>query len=110
EQSRNTARHALKLTDDLKRQNRLVADQQSLVDDRKKNVVAAQRELEDHQTLTAKKLTELRRMSDEVFDLRVRVRNATVANQGFEREIRTLEGQRWLPFVGNLYLLNREER
>jgi hypothetical protein len=109
EQARLTARRVDRLTADLARENKRVADQQILVNQRNKNVADAETELAMYQATTAKKLTELRRMSDDVFRIRVAVRDATVLNQEHERTIRQLEGQRWLPFVGNLFLLNREE-
>ena len=110
EQAKHSARHAEKLKDDVEREKRLVADQQVVVNTRRQNVADAQAELKEYQDTTAKKLKELRQMSDDVFRIRVAVRDATVLNQEHERTIRRLEGQRWLPFVGNLYLLNRVER
>jgi hypothetical protein len=110
EQAKHSARHAEKLKDDVDREKRLVADQQVLVNQRKMNVDAAEKELNEYRDATEKKLKELRQMSDDVFRIRVAVRDATVLNQEHERTIRQLEGQRWLPFVGNLFLLNREER
>jgi hypothetical protein len=110
EQAKRSARNVARLKDDVDHENKLVEKQGILLAERKKNVEDARTELAGYQETTAKKLTDLRRMSDEVFHIRVQVRDATLVNQEHERTLRNLEGQRWLPFVGNVFLLNREER
>jgi hypothetical protein len=109
-QAKQSALNAERLADDLKRADAKVTEQQVLVNQRKKNVEDATNELTAYRTATAQKLADLRAMSNEVYNVRLKVRDATVINQEHERTIRSLEGWRWLPFVGGQFLINREER
>ena len=91
-----------------------------LVNQRAENVEDAEKELAAHQATMAQKMSDLRKMSDELYDLRVRgivdrdgvkregLRDATEKNQERERAIRHLEGWRWLPFVGGRFVINDE--
>jgi hypothetical protein len=109
DQSKDSARTVERLDADLRREKKKVRDLEILVEARDKDVRDATNELTAYRKTTAEKLAQLREMSKAVFDLRVEVRDKTVAIQDNERKIRELEGWRWLPFVGGKFLINREE-
>jgi hypothetical protein len=93
---------------DLAREAEKLRAQNVLVELRKTNVEAAQKELAGHQATMAQTLAQLRGYSNSLYNVRVNVRDATVLNQEHERSIRNLEGWRWLPFVGGRFIVNKD--
>jgi hypothetical protein len=109
DEAKESARKAKNMELDVKRLNDKVKEQEGLARARKKDYDDAMEEWAKYKGETANKLALLRRQSDAVFNLRVRVRNVTASIQEDERRIRQLEGYRWLPFVGGAYLIRQEE-
>jgi hypothetical protein len=61
---------------------------------RQRNVREIKEELDDARRKTAEQMKYLTTMTQQLYDVRIRLRDATLKNQGYEKEIRALEGNR----------------
>jgi len=82
------------LTTDLARGKKQLDDQKALVARREKDVKQYQTELTESRQQTADRIKELRTMSQALYELRLRVRDAQGRNQEYERKIRKMERDR----------------
>jgi hypothetical protein len=71
-----------------------IKEQQTLVDQRKKNVDDAKAELEARRKYTADMIDIIRQMTDSIHKTRVEVRDANEVNQNLVKKMRELEGKR----------------
>jgi hypothetical protein len=90
-QLQQMAAREVALTEALSPQKDLVAKQQALVNRRKEDIKLFEENLATLSKETADRLNEVRTMSDKLLEIRVATRNASEANQTYERKIRTLE-------------------
>ncbi|MGH9676702.1 MAG: hypothetical protein ACRD36_06335, partial [Candidatus Acidiferrum sp.] len=90
-QLRQQAGQLVSLSDQLTRKETLLVDQQALIKRRELDVMRYQEDLRAMSKETASRLAGLRGMSDELYNVRVKTRDASERNQKTEGKIRMLE-------------------
>jgi hypothetical protein len=93
-QLQQAAAREVGLNEVLGREKELLARQQALINRRKNDIVVFEADLARLRKETADRLAGVHDMTDELYKVRIATRNASEANQKYEKEIRNLEAGR----------------